>query len=140
MKQLKGTTGKIITINPAKFKHTKLLRECIARELMKHKIDIGNPKTLEQISKNIKENIGELINLLKDVLLGLETSQEFNNVIWLCLQECTYDNAMITEQLFDDIPEYREDYDLIVMEVVKENLRPFLKSLNGLLPTTKEET
>ena len=60
-------------------------------------------------------------------------AEDFDNVINDCMKECTYDNIMITEDLFDDKPEIREDYDRIVMEVVKENLRPFLKGVSGML-------
>lgn len=132
MKELKGHNGVKIVINPAPFKLVKRLRQCIAKELLKHKVDVGNPTSFDDLKGSIKGNISEYLNIIKDIILGLEVSEDFESVLWECMSECTYKNIAITESLFDDIPTAREDYDLIVMEVIQENLAPFLKSLLGL--------
>ena len=73
-------------------------------------------------------------------MLGLEVSEEFNSIMWQCMKICTYDEKTITEQLFDDIPEARVDYDLIQKEVIQVNLAPFMKPLLGMFATLNEET
>lgn len=132
MKEFKSSTGKKIVINCASMKNAKRLRKALANELLKVNIDVGNPKDLSELSNTFKDT-NKWLNIFKEILLGLETSEDFDNVISDCMKECTYDNIMITEDLFDDKPEMREDYDRIVMEVVKENLRPFLKGVSGML-------
>lgn len=131
MRELKGQNGAKIVINASSMKNVKRLRQCIAKELLKHKIDIGNTNTITDIANTLKDNLPKLVNLIKDVLLGMEISEEFETVIYNCLADCTYNNICIKEQLFDDIPEAREDYDRIILEVIKENLAPFTKGLLG---------
>lgn len=138
-KEMRGINGAMIVINPAPFKEVKKLRQAIARELLNHKIDIGNPKSIADLRKQIGDNVSEYLNLIKDVLLGLEVSDEFTRVIEACMRECTYDNIVINMQLFDDKPEAREDYDTIVLEVIKTNIAPFMKPLAGLLTMQNED-
>lgn len=140
MREIRGINGAAIVINPAPFKLVKQLRGCIANELKKIQIDIGNPESLDAIKKEFNGNVSKYLNYIKDILLNLETSENFERVIWDCLKECLYDNKSITQLLFDDIPAAREDYDLIVYECIKENMAPFFKSLGGMLSTLKVST
>lgn len=41
----------------------------------------------------------------------------------------------VEERLFDDVPEAREDYYMIVFECIKENILPFFKGLLSKLKT-----
>ena len=135
MKEIKGSTGAKIVINSASFSVVKKLRKCFAQELKNIQIDIGNPDSLDALKREFGHNVSKYLNSFKNLLLGLEMSQDFEDVIWECLKECLYDNKAITPLLFDDIPEARQDYDIIVYECVKENLSPFFKILSGLLST-----
>ena len=139
MKELNGVNGARIELNPAPFKTVKRLRQVLAKELLAHKIDIGNPKSLADLKKQVGNNVSEYVNLIKDVLLGLEVSDEFTSVIWDCLRHCLYNKIAINEQLFDDVPEAREDYDTIVVEVIKLNIAPFMKSLHGMFEMPNDE-
>ena len=132
MKEFKGLSGGKIVINCSSMSNVKKLRKALAVELKKVNIDVGDPKNLAELSGTFKDT-NKWINIFKDVLLGLETSESFDNIIMECMKDCTYDNIMITESFFDDKPEARQDYDRIVMEVVKENLAPFLKGVSGML-------
>ena len=133
MREIKGSSGAHIIINAAPFAVVKRLRRCFAEEFRRISIDIGNPGSLAEIKEEFGNNVSKYLNNLKDIILGLETSQEFENVMWDCLRDCLYDNKAITPTLFDDLPTVRDDYDLIVFECIKENLSPFFKSLGGLL-------
>ena len=135
MKEIKGSNGAKIVINCAPFGVVKKLRKCIAQQLKELQIDIGNPDSLAALKKEFGDNVSKYLNSFKNLLLGLEISQDFEDVMWECLKECLYDNKQIIPTLFDDIPEAREDYDKIVYESIKENLGPFFKSLGGLLST-----
>ena len=138
MHEFKGVNGKKIVINCSSMKTVKKLRKALAKELLKVNIDVGNPASLKELNGTFKDT-NKWLNIFKEILLGLETSEEFDEVISECLRDCTYDNIMITEDLFDNKEEARADYDRIVMEVVKENLRPFLKGVSGMLSTVGVE-
>lgn len=140
MREFTGSHGARIVVNCAKFKEAKRLRKVFAQELLKHKIDIENVDAAQHVEDLFNKNKMMWLNVIKDVLLGLETSEDFEDVMWECMKECTYDRIMITPQLFDDKEEAREDYDLIVREVVQENLGPFMKGLSGMLSTLKATT
>lgn len=139
MKEFRGTNGAKIVINEAPMRDVKKLRQVIAKELMKNNIDIGNPRSIQELIGTVNNNISTYLNLIKNILLGLETSDEFNTIMWQCMKICLYDEKTITEQLFDDIPEARSDYDLIQKEVIQVNLAPFMKPLLGLFATPNEE-
>lgn len=140
MKEFKGINGAKIVINEAPMRDVKRLRQVIAKELMKQNIDIGNPRSIQELIGTVNNHISTYLNIIKNTLLGLEVSEEFNSIMWQCMKICTYDEKTITEQLFDDIPEARVDYDLIQKEVIQVNLAPFMKPLLGMFSTLNEET
>ena len=140
MREFKGINGAKIVINEAPMRDVKRLRQVIAKELMKQNIEIGNPRSIQELIGTVNNHISTYLNIIKNTLLGLEVSEEFNSIMWQCMKICTYDDKTITEQLFDDIPEARVDYDLIQKEVIQVNLAPFMKPLLGMFSTLNEET
>ena len=140
-KEFKGQTGKRIVINVANFKESAQLKACIAKELLKQNIDIGNADSLAGLKDELNNSVPKLLNTAKNLLLSCEVSEEFNKALFDCLRHCTYDSIQVREQLFDDVPEAREDYYMIVFECIKENILPFFKGLLSKLKTlnpTKE--
>lgn len=138
MKEFKGVNGDRIVINSTSMANVKDLRKCFARELLKQNIDINNVDSLAELKKQLTGTV--LISLIKNVLCSLECSEEFDRVMNKCLLDCTYRNIAITEQLFDDIVEAREDYDTIRLECIKENLSPFFKKVVGLFKVQEDLT
>lgn len=132
MRELMGENGAKIVINAAPMLVVKKLRKCIASEFLKVNIDVGNPKKLEELKQAFEKNISKYINDIKNVVLGLELSDQFEDVVWQCFKYCTYDNKQIVPALFDDIEEARVDYDYLVIECLKENLTPFFGRLTGM--------
>ena len=111
-----------IDIIPASFKDACCLRKAVAKGILGKDLGIGD-KSLMDIK------LDSILQLLVDI----DTSDEFEKAVMECLKCCIYDkggkNLKITAQLFDDIPEAREDYYEIVTKCCEENLRPFFKSL-----------
>ena len=124
-------TGNKIIINPASFKDVQRLKQVILNEFKKSPTGvklIGKDKTL--FEKDI--DFTGVIDFIKDTIIGIETSEEFNDAIFACLQYCTYKKVYkIDEALFDNeaVPEARDDYYEILVACIEENLRPFIKSL-----------
>ena len=127
MKEFKGCNGAKIVINEASWGDVRKLKKVLAIELLKLGIDIDK-EFLGQTEENLMVG-SKLFQLLKDVYLTLEASDDFNDEIMNCLQYCTYDNIQIKEQLFDDKPEAREDYYDMVIGCLEVNLSPFIKKI-----------
>ena len=127
MKEFKGCNGAKIVINEASWGDVRKLKKVLAIELLKLGIDIDK-EFLGQSEENLMVG-SKLFQLLKDVYLTLEASDDFNNEIMNCLQYCHYDNIQIKEQLFDDKPEAREDYYDMVIGCLEVNLAPFIKKV-----------
>lgn len=126
------TNGKVeVKIEAASFKDAVNLKKAAMKALK----DAG---LLDGVSINIGENTN-ILNKLSEVLLNLDTSDDFEKAVFDCLKYCIYDfmgkNIKITPQLFDDIPEAREDYYEIVTKCCEVNLRPFFNSLITELKT-----
>ncbi len=132
VKEFKGNSGARIVINPASFKEATALKKCIEKELINAKLpfDIGKVSGLAEAKDELnKYGLTDLLEIAKNVVLSCDTSEEFEKALFDCLKHCTYDNVQIREQLFDDIPDAREDYYTIVFECIKENVLPFFKGL-----------
>lgn len=140
VKEFKGENGARIVINPASFKEATALKKAIEKELLNAKIplDLGKVNGLKEAKDELnKHSLAELIDILKNIVLSCDTSEEFNMALFNCLKHCTYKDIMIREELFDDIPESREDYYTIIFECIKENVIPFFKGLLSKLSILK---
>lgn len=115
--------GVVIEIKPASFKDASNLKKAVAKGLTGKNFMNTDATSLMDIK------LDSILQLLVDI----DTSDEFETAVLECLKCCIYDkggkNLRITAQLFDDIPEAREDYYEIITKCCEENLRPFIKSL-----------
>lgn len=132
MKEFKTTaTGSDVVINCAPMKDVQRLKQVILNEVQKSPIGIkliGGDKTL--FEKEL--DFTGVVDFIKNTLIGIDTSEDFQEAIFNCLQYCTYKKVnKIDMALFDreDIPEARKDYYEIIFACVEENLRPFIQSL-----------
>lgn len=111
-----------IEIKPASFKEASRLKRAVAKGISGKDLGLSGDSLLD-----IK------IDSIFQLLMDIGTSDEFEKSVMECLKCCIYDkggkNLKITEQVFDDFPEAREDYYEIVSKCCEENLRPFFKSL-----------
>lgn len=132
MKEFKSAeTGNTIIINCAPIKTVQRLKQVIFNEIKKSPIGIKLTGGETSIFEKEIDFTG-VIDFIKDTLIGIDTSEEFLEAIFDCLQYCTYKKVYkIDEELFDreDVPEVRQDYYEIIFACVEENLRPFIKSL-----------
>lgn len=130
-------TGNRIVINCATIDEVKRLKQVIVKEIQKSPLGLKLIGSNEDILNKEIDIVG-ILEFIKNVLLGIESSDEFDEAIYNCLKHCTYKSTYrIDKQLFDNaqIPEAREDYYEIVLACVEENMRPFLKSLVSTLRT-----
>lgn len=113
MKEVTLPSGRKIEITPAPFNDSKKLYQAFGGELLRVEIDGGK----------------ELSNLIKNILcLGI-SSAAVEAALAPCLKRCTYNGVKILlPDTFEPV-EAREDYLDICVEVAKENVSPFTKSL-----------
>lgn len=115
---------KNVLISPASFKDASNLRKAVMKSIVESNFASG-------LDKGAFENV-ELSTLLDTglkLILNTDISNLFEQSVFECLKICTYDGKKITQQIFDDLPEAREDYYEIISKCCEENLRPFFKSL-----------
>jgi len=141
MKEFKTTnTGNKVIINCAPTKDVLRLKEVILREVIKHPLGLKLKETQTDIKDLLEKEIdlSGLTEFLKNVILSIDTSQDFLDAVFECLKYCTYKSTYkIDLELFDNksVPEAREDYYEIIAACVEENLRPFAKSLISMWKT-----
>lgn len=75
--------------------------------------------------KDLKE-IGGLLDAVVDVI----TSKEVEDLIFKCMERCTYDDEKITRATFEK-EERRGDFLYVAFEVLKANVNPFMSHLTS---------
>lgn len=116
MKEVKCPSGAILKITLSPFSDSKALYHAVLRELRTVSID----PSLTAAS------------MYKDLFCAGFSSLEVESCLEKCLERCTYNSGKgdfrITKETFEPV-EAREDYLTVCMEVAKENVGPFAKSL-----------
>ena len=135
MKEFKATnTGNKIIINCAPTRDVLRLKQVILREMIKQPLGLKMKEGQQNIQDFIQQEVDAtgIMEFIKNVILSIDTSDDFLEAVFECLKYCTYKSTYkINMDLFDDksIPEAREDYYEIIESCIEENLRPFGKSL-----------
>lgn len=116
MRDVKLPSGATLKITSAPFADSKALYKALLKEA----------KGIEISTKT------EFAQLCKQVFCAGFSSDEVEGCIWKCLERCLYDSGKgafkITQDTFED-EKARTDYLSILVEVTKENVGPFMKSL-----------
>jgi hypothetical protein len=141
MKEIKATnTGNKIIINPAPTREVLRLKQVIFQELIKQPLGLKIKEGQQNIQDVLQKEVDAtgIMEFIKNVVLSIDTSDDFLEAVFDCLKYCTYKSTYkIDMDLFDDksVPEAREDYYEIIISCIEENLRPFGKSLISMWKT-----
>lgn len=116
MREIQLPSGAILKINPAPFADAKNLYQALLKELKEVQID----------SKM------EVVNLYKELFCIGFSSPVIESFLWKCLERCSYNRGQgdmkIDKDTFEPL-ESREDFMTVCIEVAKDNVNPFAKSL-----------
>lgn len=116
MREVKLPSGAVLKITPSPFKEAKALYQALLKEA----------RGIEFSSKT------ELAALYKDIFCIGFASDEIERHLWECFKRCTYNDGKgdlkIDESTFEPMSA-RDDYMTVCIEVAKENVLPFVKSL-----------
>lgn len=112
---MKLPSGAELTITLAPYEDALALQDAVLEEVRGIKFD---PKA--EID----------VNFRKDMFCVLMSSKKIRAALDPCLKRALYDKKHITKDTFEPV-EARQDYISVCMEVAKENILPFLKSLSA---------
>jgi len=116
MREVKLPSGAVLKIQVSPFSTAKALYQALLREL----------KTVPITSKT------DMASVYKDLFCLGFSSDEIEARLLECFKRCTYNSGAgdlkIDDQTFEPV-ERRDDYMTVCMEVAKDNVLPFAKSL-----------
>lgn len=120
-------SGRTLTVNIAPFSMGKKLFKTLARELLLVRLDLDITKI---------KAVGDLdVNVLKDALLQVISSDPIEQCFLECASKCLIEGQKVTMDSFEhEIA--RQDYLPAAWEVMRANLTPFFKGLASALPTS----
>jgi hypothetical protein len=113
MKEIALPSGAVLKITVSSFAVSKNLFQAISEEAKGLKIDAST-----EID----------VNLIKDLFCAGISSKRIEQCVWECMKKATYNGLNISEETFEP-EEARQDYLQVLVEVTKENVLPFTKSL-----------
>lgn len=113
MREVVLPSGNKLEVSPAPFKDAKRLFQAVGGDFLK--INLG-------------EGDAELIDLLKNAICIGVSSPAIEAALEPCLKRCIYKGVKITPDTWEPV-EAREDYLDVCVEVARENVGPFTKSL-----------
>ncbi len=113
LKEIVLPSGAILKIGLAPFSDAKTLYQAFLSEL----------KSVQMSEKS------EATGLLKDLLCVGLSSKSIEAALAPCLKRCLYNDRKITDESIFESVEARGDYLQVCLEVAKENILPFVKSL-----------
>lgn len=113
-KIVKLPSGAELRITLAPFADSKALYQAVLEELKSLKL-------------NEEDDIGA--NLIKDLFCVGFSSKKIESALNKCFERVTYNDLKISSDTWEPI-EARDDYMKACMEVAKENILPFVKSLS----------
>ena len=119
-------SGRTLEVKIVPFSMGKKLFKTLARELLLVRLDLDITKI---------KNVGDLdVNVLKDALLQVISSDAIEACFFECGEKCLIEGVKITKDSFEH-ETARQDYLPAAWEVMKANLTPFFKGLASALPT-----
>lgn len=112
LREIQLPSGNVLQVDAAPFKDARRLYQAIGGEFLR----------VDLLDKD------DWTNTVKNVLCAGASSLAIEKALEPCLKRCVYNGNKITEETFEPV-EAREDYFDICVEVTKENVSPFTKSL-----------
>lgn len=125
-------SGKKLTVDIANFGTAIQLSQSILKCLKNVGIKLDK-ESLESVNfSNLLES-PFLINALVQAALDVFTDSHIDAVFWEMAKKCTYDGLRVTEDLFNNSIEARQDFYQVKFLIMKENVLPFFPQLRTTL-------
>lgn len=121
-------SGNKLNIQSPPFRLAMEMIRCICKELRTQGIKVNYQEL---------ENEATALDLIVDVALTLVGSAEFENVFWKLANSCLYNGERVTERLFDDRDNARQDFFEIEYKIIEACIKPFMSCLLSQLEKAK---
>lgn len=113
MKDVELPSGAVLKIQVGSFAESKALYQAFLEEV----------RGIQLMAS------AEIMNVFKDLACAAFSSKKIEAAMEPCLKRCLYNDGKIDKNTFEPT-EAREDYMAVCVEVARENITPFLKSLS----------
>lgn len=117
LRKVKLPSGAELAFNPAPFMDSKALYQALLEELRGVALTVDLDLEAEVPT-----------DLIKNLFCAGFASKKIEMALWECFKRARYNGQKITQDTFEPV-EAREDYAIVCIEVAKENIAPFAKSL-----------
>lgn len=112
MREFKLDSGAILKLQPAPFKDSKALYQALLRELK---------------GVTLSASV-DMASVYRDLFCLGFASPDIEACIWKCMERCLLNDLRIDDNTFEPV-ERRDDYVKVCVEIARENVFPFFKSL-----------
>lgn len=116
MREVLLPSGSILKVSPAPFADAKNLYQALLKELKEVQIDLN----------------AQAVNLYKELFCIGFSSPVIETYLWKCMERCSYNRGQgdmkIDKDTFESL-DARQDFVVVCIEVAKDNVDPFAKSL-----------
>lgn len=106
-------SGGVLKVHVAPFADGRSLYQAVAEEVKSLRLDP-------------KQDVD--VMLYKELFCVAVSSKKIEAAIWQCMKKALINDAPVTEEYFEPV-EKRDDYLQVCLEVTRENVAPFMKSL-----------
>lgn len=125
-------SGKVLSINVASFMLGSKLGQAILRCLMRSGIKLDRESLKNLNLANIMQD-PDFISSLTKAALDVFTDDHIDETFWEMAKKCTYDGLRVTEELFNNSVDARQDFYQVKFLILKENIMPFFPNLHTTL-------
>lgn len=121
MKEVKLPSGAVLKITVGSFEESKALYQACLEELGSVHFATGE----------------QMMSAYKNIICTGFASKKVEKALWVCLNRVLYNDSRVTLDTFEN-EKAREDYNHVFIEVLEENVRPFMKSLYAVFLARQE--
>ena len=125
-------SGKTLTINIANFGTAVQLSQALLKCLKNAEIKLDQESLKNLDFSNLMEN-PFLIGAITKAALDAFTDPHIDFIFWEMARKCTYDGLRVTEELFNNSIDARQDFYQVKFLILKENVLPFFPKLRTTL-------
>ena len=125
-------SGKVLSVNVASFKCGTQLGQAIIRCLMRAGIKLDR-ESLKSLSIASIVQDPNFVAALTQAALDAFTDDHIDETFWEMAKKCTYDGLRVTEELFNNSIDARQDFYQVKFLILKENILPFFPNLHTTL-------
>ena len=131
-KEFELLSGKKLVVNIANFATAIQLSQALLKCLKNADIKFDKDSLNSLDFANLTEN-PMLIGAFAKAALDAFTDPTIDVVFWEMAKKCTYDGLRVTEELFNNSVDARQDFYQLKFIILKENVLPFFPQLRTTL-------